>query len=552
MTRLIKIMLVWAVMLTTWASADAVTRTIRVSTLRGELTQALRDQLKGLTYNDLAIIQFDQNGTYTIKGTIEAQCNIKMTGKNRKKTIILLDKGQDKPGFKAFHSYTYFFFRGTNEHPITVELSNFTIQLAQHQGLWFQDYPFHAVEIYHANKVKIYAVDSYMQNAAITNFDLRVCSGVEVNNCLISNINNCQMSGNLWLRGATSDVNIHDNRFVKYGNDEAIAIWDRQTNAYDYDSKLSREVTKRNVRVANNVIDYGYKGKDKAPMVHQVLFAVFTDYYRTKYPCHFHGLYIEGNTFNITDPISRTLTVAFDPADEHSDIYVRNNTFNYKYKKSDLTYQKNDIDIHDESLGGDPIHFTDNVTNSYCEVESPFGTNGNNHVLMHGGVLDYARNTLNGPGTQFMWIATEGGDVTLTDNYLNNVNVLASVSSGDSVAHASITATGNYITGKSEIYCKNVKRLDLNFTSNTMQCTSGSFFLQDFATEGNVVFNYNTVTIANGGGHLMTYWGKGNTAKRRFKRLEVVGNSFQGVDKNSWLKHFLTVDRREVRNNSFR
>ncbi|MBQ1798063.1 MAG: hypothetical protein IIZ89_01690, partial [Muribaculaceae bacterium] len=141
MTRLIKIMLVWAVMLTTWASAGAVTRTIRVSTLRGELTQALRDQLKGLTHNDLAIIQFDQNGTYTIKGTIEAQCNIKMTGKNRKKTIILLDKGQDKPGFKAFHSYTYFFFRGTNEHPITVELSNFTMQLAQHQGLWFQDYP---------------------------------------------------------------------------------------------------------------------------------------------------------------------------------------------------------------------------------------------------------------------------------------------------------------------------------------------------------------------------------------------------------------------------
>ena len=50
---------------------SALTRVVNVSELEGELTQALRNQVQGLTYNDTIVIFFDKIGSDTICGTFE-------------------------------------------------------------------------------------------------------------------------------------------------------------------------------------------------------------------------------------------------------------------------------------------------------------------------------------------------------------------------------------------------------------------------------------------------------------------------------------------------
>ena len=129
--------------------------------------------------------------TDTVSGTIRIQCHAVIKGKGSGKTTIWLDKGSDKGGFKSFIDDTYFRITGTAKNPISVSISDVTLRLKEHKGLWWEDEIRHAVKIYHANFVDIHDTESYMENAVITNFDLRVCSNVTIANNIISNYNNC-------------------------------------------------------------------------------------------------------------------------------------------------------------------------------------------------------------------------------------------------------------------------------------------------------------------------------------------------------------------------
>ena len=79
-----------------------------------------------------------------------------------------------------------------------------------------------------------------------------------------------------------------------------------------------------------------------------------------------------------------------------------------------------------------------------------------------------------------------------------------------------------------------------------------NFFLQEFAAEGSLIFNYNDVTAS--GGQLMTHWdGRFNTNSLRFNSLEVKGNVFNGMsNEKSVLTNFTNVKRRKVSQNRFR
>lgn len=91
---------------------------------------------------------------------------------------IVLDKGSDADGFKAFTDDAFIKAAGTREHPITVSIHDVAINLKQHKGIWWENAAIFGVKIYHANKVDICRVNSYADNAIFTNFDLRVCSNI--------------------------------------------------------------------------------------------------------------------------------------------------------------------------------------------------------------------------------------------------------------------------------------------------------------------------------------------------------------------------------------
>ena len=173
---------------------QARTININVKDTRSDLTRQLREECGRINRNDTVVINFGE-GEYTVSGTIRIQCHAVIKGKGSGKTTIWLDKGSDKGGFKSFIDDTYFRITGTAKNPISVSISDVTLRLKEHKGLWWEDEIRHAVKIYHANFVDIHDTESYMENAVITNFDLRVCSNVTIANNIISNYNNCNDGG---------------------------------------------------------------------------------------------------------------------------------------------------------------------------------------------------------------------------------------------------------------------------------------------------------------------------------------------------------------------
>ena len=63
-------------LLVTSTPVSALTKIVNVSSLEGELTQALRNQVQGLGHNDTIYINFDRVGCDTIRGTVTAYCNV--------------------------------------------------------------------------------------------------------------------------------------------------------------------------------------------------------------------------------------------------------------------------------------------------------------------------------------------------------------------------------------------------------------------------------------------------------------------------------------------
>ena len=112
-----------------------------------------------------------------------------MRGKGRNQTTIVFAPGQNRSGQKAYTSDAFFKFHGTPAHPISVSISDIAFSIVAHEGILWKDGELHAVKINHANRVDIHDVDSYMENAYITNFDLRVCSNVTITGNTITNYN---------------------------------------------------------------------------------------------------------------------------------------------------------------------------------------------------------------------------------------------------------------------------------------------------------------------------------------------------------------------------
>ena len=233
---------------------------IDVSSANGELTQYLRNKCSLATRDDTVKINIGR-GEYTINGTVEFKCNVVIRGAGREASTIILNNGSDKSGFKAFTDDTFLMFFGALEHPISVDISDVTFRLKEHKGIWWNETNKSseklAVKIYHANHVDIRRVNSYMSNAVITNFDMRVCSNVTVTDCIISNYNNTHTGGNLWMRGDQHNIRVTNNKFYKYGNDEILCVFSNLVNAK---GNVRGNASYTDIFIEDNEVHYGYDG----------------------------------------------------------------------------------------------------------------------------------------------------------------------------------------------------------------------------------------------------------------------------------------------------
>lgn len=545
-------------------SAHARTYTIDVTTPRGNLTEYLREKCKIATRNDTVVLNFGK-GEFTINGTVEFKCSAIIKGAGRDQTTIILDNGKDSKGFKAFTDDTFFMFHGSINQPIFVSITDLTFRLKEHKGIWWNESDLSAaklaVKIYHANRVDIHHVDSYMSNAVITNYDMRVCSNVTVEDCIISNYNNCSAGGNLWVRGEQHNINIKNNKFYKYGNDELIGIYGNITDAT---RNTKGNASRTNIFIENNEIHYGYDGKDKDPdAANHTLITLQTSDNQDNLIITTRNFHVKNNKLFINDECRRCFLVLLSKSDRYQDIYYEGNQIVHSDLHSSNRYYREDFDIRDQSTRPDTIHIINNTVTNKNSVLNPSNTVGYSFLLLRGGNIDMSDNKIintvksdpftgKDNGVQLVWCAAGGGTVTIRNNVCKGIKCIATVGAGDGTKHFKLDAFNNYFAGDTRIYCSKIEQLEINFTGNTLISNNMNFFLQEFATKGTVVFNNNDVTVSSGDGRFMTHWSNASTDAMKFERLEVKNNIFRGVkSEQDMFKKITNVKKKRLSSNKY-
>ena len=537
---------------------------IDVSSAKGELTQYLRNQSSLATRDDTVKINIGQ-GEYTISGTVEFKCNVVIKGAGRDASAIILNNGSDKNGFKAFTDDTFLMFFGVLEHPISVDISDVTFRLKEHTGIWWNESNKSseklAVKIYHANHVDIRRVNSYMSNAVITNFDMRVCSNVTVTDCIISNYNNTHTGGNLWMRGEQHNIHVTNNKFYKYGNDEAIGIYSNLVNAK---GNVRGNASHSDIFIEDNEIHYGYDRKDKdKDLANNTLFTIQAGNEDGKWVTNTRNVHVKNNKFYINDECNRCFLVILSENDHHKGIFFEGNQIVNKDLRSANRYYRQDFDIQDKCKDQDTIYIARNSVTNGNSVLNPYNTVGYSFLLLQGGNVAMTGNrivntvtidpfTNKDNGVQLVWCGEDGGSLIMRDNVCKGVKCVATIGAGKGTKYFKLDASNNHITGDTRVYCHQIERLDLNFTGNTLVCDNTSFFLQEFAQKGTVVFNNNDVTISSGDGRFMTHWSNVSTDAMKFERLEVKNNVFRGVKgEQDMFKKITNVKKRSIRSNKY-
>lgn len=565
MKRIAQFIMLIALVALTALSTQARTLVVDMSAATGDLTQWLRGSIKAATRNDTVVLNVGK-GEYTINGTLEFKCNAVIKGAGSDVSTIILNNGSDRDGVKAFTDDTYLKFYGLLDQPISVDISDVTFRLKEHKGIWWYDADGksqgkYAVKIYHANRVDIHRVNSYMQNAVITNYDLRVCSNVDITDCIISNYNNTSEGGNLWIRGEMHNINVKRNKFYKYGNDEIIGVF---SNIVNNKGNQRGNAKRTDIHIEDNEIHYGYDGKDKDPnMVNHTLLTLQTGHDEGKWVTTTRDFYVKNNTFHINAQCQRCIFVSLSERDKHQNIYFDGNGIVNEDLHSSRQYYRQDIEIKDPSKGNDPIHIVNNTVTNRNPVLNPSKTIGYSFLLMQGGNVDMSGNKIvstvtvdpytgKDAGVQLVWCGADGGTVTMRDNVCKGVKCISTVGAGKGTKHFRLDAVNNYFEGDTRVYCHMVEQLDLNFTRNTFKSDNMNFFLQEFAGSGSVVFNNNDVTVSSGDGRFMTHWSNASTDSMKFTRLEVKGNIFRGVKgEQDMFKKITNVKKRSVKSNKY-
>lgn len=557
MKTMLKYIAAVMVMCVTMFTGQARTIDINVSKVKGDLPMQLRKLCAQATYNDTVILNFGK-GTYTIDATIECRGHVIIKGKSSKQSKIVFNQGHSRNGQKAYISDAFFKFHGTPNHPISVSISDISFDIKRHDGIWWKDGERYAVKIYHADGVNVHHVDSYLENAYITNFDLHVCSNVSFTDNVITNYNNCETGGCLWIRGEMHNVRVSDNKFYKYGKDETLAFFD---NVVDNTRNYVRGIASRtNIIVENNEFYYGgYDRRDKDSKANcGMIFSLFTNDLKDSDRCTTSNFHLRNNKFYVSDVCTRCIYIGFSPKDVHNDIYVENNQIVNNSVDRNRRYYHDDFTIQDESAAGDTIHLIGNTVKNKNLVINNDGDNAYIFLHLYRGNVSLVGNKVTDEvtvnphtgkyaGIRLVYCGSNDGSVTMRDNVFKGIGRLAHFSTSKGIDRFTLNARNNYFAGETRIYCDNIKSLDIDFTGNTFVSNSVNFFLNNFASKGSVTFNNNDVTIKSGNGQFIT----GSSDKAKFDKLEIQNNVFRGVTgEQDLFRNVNRVNKRRVSHNS--
>ncbi len=523
------------------SSVAARTVEIKMSQCPKPFTDNIRQMVAGLNSNDQVIINFDKSGTYEFDGSIKIRCNTIIKGISTKNTRVIVKEGFANGKSKMLDD-TFFAMHGSSNKKIKVEIKDIAFLLANHKGILWEKAPKHMIKIYYGDGIVVDNIEMLSDNAAITNLDLRNCSNVLVQNSTFENFNNCMLGGCLWSRGYQKNIVIKNNKFLKYGNDEPLAIWSS-------DDKKAQLI--KNIIVDGNEFIYENKKKSKNNYNIDVIinFAHYKDEL-VNHTCTVSNIVFNNNTITNNAQTKRSIWFHFDDTAILDTIEVTNNTIRNSSKCQISDGYLTDIIIDTGSKNRGDILISGNNVYNEAEILCDGKNSGYTFLGVKNGYVNLSNNNIqsNYP-VALVW--SHGGYVSLNlnDNTASMLYKTAILNSSDNLDKIVINANNNEFTGDTRIYCNNIEELELNFTNNTFNSNDYHFFIQEGAATTSIIFDGNTVNALTGKGTMFANY-SGNPCN--FKSIRISNNLFRGISKNDVENAFIRTSRKSISNNIYR
>ncbi|MBR6489753.1 MAG: hypothetical protein IKT03_04375 [Muribaculaceae bacterium] len=526
--------------------SNARTVELKMSECKKPYAVSINNVTRSLNTKDSIILNFDKKGKFIFDRTVRARCNIEIKGLGIDETKIILTEGIDNSGKKLFSNDCYFNFdypKAGNQGSVFIH--DIGIEMQKHSELWWPNSIMHLFKITHANKVHIIRTKSSLHNAIITNFDLRSCSNVTIENNEIINYNYSEGGGCVWSRDNQRNVVVRNNVFHKFGKDEVIAVWGTEKTG---------DFVIENVDISNNTIYYGNYLNSGTENTATMLMSL----------CHFRGDYVKDSHFKI-DNVSISdnniyldyamrfvMMLKFDDLVTSSNINLCDNKIHKSLKcTKSMTREIVDFKVEDGSSSKTSISISGN--SSTCERinNEKYELNSNVFIALNQGKIEANNNNLDCENRlQFFYLSDNGGELTMNNNQVKGLYVLGTIKgSGQPLKRAVISADGNEFTGDTRIYCRNIDELTLNFTNNIFNSSNYHFFLQEAATNTSIKFDGNTINSLTGKGTMFANY---TGTAYKFKEVRVSNNVFRGISKKELENAFVKVGNKTFKNNIYR
>ena len=169
------------------------------------------------------------------------------------------------------------------------------------------------------------------------------------------------------MRHDTRNVQITNNRIVKYGNDEMIAFWLPSQN-YDQNQLTPAPGVKENILIADNDIVYE-KPEWATDIIAGVQISLFNDYNPNNpdvdvVKIKFSNFSFVNNRIIINAPITNLIGITFGANDTHDRIVISNNSVTCTDRSSAQNSHFTMFSITDKSGCKAPVIVEDNVISS--------------------------------------------------------------------------------------------------------------------------------------------------------------------------------------------
>lgn len=417
----------------------------------------------------------------------------------------------------------------------------------------------HIVKIYFAKKVVFYKVTSTLENGFVSNLDLRTCDNIFIRSCSFTNNNGAQ-EGNtegaiLMVRGLMDNVNIINNTFTKYGNDELIGIFSGAVPEPSLENGVPPyerdRVLRRNIRVTGNTFTYRrpvYGPNNSALRPSKPIDTLITFYGVEN--TYWENVLFAHNTINCNDVARRVVFVQrANYVRESLAFRIFGNKITHNYTN---TVEGNfilDFCITGDSAGYVPKEMIEIAHNQiYANETIGKSTHGHVNVMVEGAAVNVHHNLFD--GTKFrtvnpnswqvsgmvpLLVQHYSSEIKFSENKCLKTGLLGWIWQNPSTEPITVDISGNYVEGSSQINYSDSSVAHLRLENNYFKTNSYILMVQESTTAGGSLWASNnvwdTVMYSSSSSDSAVVYASYSSTTYKSDRVTFISNVITGVRK---------------------